>query len=564
VRLFADRAAAARPSFVVDATNVTAVGEICRRLDGIPLAVELAAARVRSMSPDEIAELLDERFRLLTGGRRRGVERHQTLRAAVEWSYALLDERDRSVFDRLGVFAGSFDTDAATSVAGSDELTAWDVRDALDGLAAKSMVVLEDGADGGTRFRLHETMRQYALERLDETGEAEEFRRRHAQYYATFAEKAGPGLEGPDEVVWAARFDAELDNLRAAVAWALEADAADDGELGLRIIAVLGFQQFFRRSAGVGQWAEAALGRSETSTPGRRTAVLATAAWSAYHEGDIALMRARAAEALREGLPPDTRSPGSVYSALVAAEAVSGDHEAALQTAAAGQRALDAIGADEFAHIVADAPGLVARLLAGQYEDARAFVAELLKRARALANPSALNIALLYYGWTRRLDESDEAIPALEECLTRSRAVATPDGTFVLRALALLAKHRARRGERTPAIELLREAVVRAHDSGQALTVGFVVNHGVTVAADLGAWELAATLGAALSDGSLSGLTVLVHPADHTDRQAALDRTREDLDVARYTTAVASGTNMPYEEIIQYTLTTLDRLRADV
>ena len=388
VRLFAERAAAARPSFVVDATNVTAVGEICRRLDGIPLAVELAAARVRSMGPDEIAGLLDERFRLLTGGRRRGVERHQTLRAAVEWSYALLDERGRMVFDRLGVFAGSFDTDAATSVARGDEFTAWDVRDALDDLAAKSMVVLDDSADGGTRYRLHETLRQYALERLDDTGQAVECRRRHAEYYAAFAEEAGAGLEGPHEVVWARRFDAELDNLRAAVAWALDANAPEDGELGLRIIAVLGFQQFFRRSAGVGQWAEAALGRAQASTPGRRTAVLATAAWSAYHDGDIALMRTRAAEALRDGLPPDTRSPGSAFSALVAAEALSGDHEAALQTAAVGQRALDAIGADEFAHIVADAPGLVARLLAGQYEDARAFVEEFLRRARVLANPA--------------------------------------------------------------------------------------------------------------------------------------------------------------------------------
>jgi hypothetical protein len=515
------------------------------------------------MGPDEIAGLLDERFRLLTGGRRRGVERHQTLRAAVEWSYALLDERERSVFDRLGVFAGSFDSGGATSVAGIDEVTAWDVRDALGSLAAKSMVVLEDGAEGGTRLRLHETLRQYALERLDETGKAEKYRRRHAQHYATFAEEVGPGLEGPQEVAWAGRFDAELDNLRAAVAWALDADAPDDGELGVRIVAVLGFQQFFRRSASVGEWAEAALGRAMASTPGRRTAVLATAAWSAYHDGDIPLMRERATEALREGLPPDTPSPGSIYSALVAAEAVSSDYGTALQTATEAQRALDAIGADEFAHIVADAPALIARLLAGQYEDARAFVAELLKRARSLANPSALNIALLYYAWTRRSDESDEAIPALEECRTRSRAVGTPDGTFVLRALALLAKHRARRGERVPAIELFREAVVRAHDSGQPLTLGFVMNHGVFTAADLSAWELATTLGAALSNGSLAELTVLVHPVEHTNRQTTLDHTRAQLDPAQYKTAVGNGTNMSYEQLIEYTLAELDRLHTE-
>ena len=256
VRLFMDRAAATRSGLELHASNAAQIVEICRRLDAIPLAIELAAARVTSMSPGEIAGLLDERFRLLTGGRRRGVERHQTLRATVEWSYSLLDERDRTIFDRLGVFAGTFDADAATAVAGSDEFAAWDVRDALDDLAAKSMVVLDDGPDGSTRFRLLETLRQYALERLDDAGNAEDCRRRHSEHYAAFAELAGPGLEGPDEAAWFPRFDADLDNLRAAVAWALDAEAHGDAELGLRIIAPLTRQLFCRPSAGVGEWAE--------------------------------------------------------------------------------------------------------------------------------------------------------------------------------------------------------------------------------------------------------------------------------------------------------------------
>ena len=259
VQLFMDRAAATRSGLELDATNAEAIMEICRRLDAIPLAIELAAARVTSMSPPEIAGLLDERFRLLTGGRRRGVERHQTLRAAVEWSYSLLDERERVVFDRLGVFAGSFDADAATAVAGDDELAAWDVRDALDDLVAKSMVVLDDSPDATTRYRLLETLRRYALERLDDTGRTEEHRRRHAEHYAAFAEAAGPGLEGSDEAAWVGRFGAELDNLRAAVAWALDAEAPADADLGLRIIAPLVGQSFYRPSAGVGEWAEGAL-----------------------------------------------------------------------------------------------------------------------------------------------------------------------------------------------------------------------------------------------------------------------------------------------------------------
>ena len=299
------------PNFVVDATNATAVSEICRRLDGIPLAVELAAARVTSMGPAEIAGLLDDRFRLLTGGRRRGVERHQTLRATVEWSYSLLHERERVVFDRLGVFAGSFDADAATAVAGDDELAAWDVRDALDDLVAKSMVVLDEGPDATTRYRLLETLRQYALERLDDTGQAEEHRRRHAEHYAKFAEAAGPGLEGPDEAAWLPRFDAELDNLRTAVAWSLDAEDPADAELGLRIVAPLVRQVFLRPAAGVGDWAEAALGRAETSTPGRRTAVLTAAAWKTIFDSDNDLGHTRAAEALRDGLPPTPPLPDS-------------------------------------------------------------------------------------------------------------------------------------------------------------------------------------------------------------------------------------------------------------
>ncbi len=564
VRLFGERAASARPSFVVDATNAPAVSEICRRLDGIPLAVELAAARVTSMSPGEIASLLDERFRLLTGGRRRGVERHHTLRATVEWSYSLLDERERTVFDRLGVFAGSFDAEAATAVAGGDALAAWDVRDALDDLEAKSMVVLDDGPDGSARFRLLETLRQYALERLDEGGQTEEYRRRHAEHYATFAEAAGPGLEGPDEAAWARRFDAELANLRAAVAWALDAEARDDAELGLRIIAPLTRQLFCRPSAGVGEWAEAALGRAETSTPGRRAAVLAAVAWKATFESDFDLARTSAVEALRDGLPPDTPSPGFVHAVLASSEAVAGRDQGALEAIAAGHQALDAIGANDYAHLVLDVSGVVVHMLAASYDEARARAAaeELLHAARTLANPSVLIQALRWFAATRRPDETDDMIDVLEECLAHSRAVATPDAPDVLQALALLARLRARRGESTTAIEVLREAIVRGHDTGQVgVVLSWVLAYGVAVAADLDAPLFAATLGAALTDGPLAG-RIYGNPA-LTDRQAALDHARAQLGPDGYAAAHANGVAMSYEQIVEYTLGELDRLLSE-
>jgi len=562
VRLFVERAGAAHPSFVVDSTNATSVAEICRRLDGIPLAVELAAARVTSMGAGEIAARLDDRFRLLTGGRRRGIERQKTLRATIEWSYALLGERERVVFDRLGVFAESFDADAATAVAGSDELAAWDMRDVLDDLAAKSMIVLEDGPAATRRFRLLETLRQYALERLDDSDDAEDYRRRHAEHYATFAEAAGPGLEGADEAVWVGRFDAELDNLRAAVAWAFDSEAPTDAELGLRIIAALVGQSFYRPSAGVGEWAEAALPHAEDSTPGRRSAVLAATAWKAVLAGDIDLARARASEALRDGLPTDTPSPGWVHSALAAADFFAGDHPHARQTLAAGRRALEAIGAPDYAQLELDLNGLMGRSVAGELEEARAPAEDALRRARALANPSQLIVALRWFAGTRREDETDETIRVLEECLALSRAVGTPDAPDVLQPLGLLAKLRTRRREREPAIEALRDGVVRAHDSGQLVMLAFVLSCGVNVAIDLDAPEFAATLGGAVSNGSLAGMTSL-DARVRADSQAALDNARAQLRPDLYDAARATGIAMTHDGIVEYTLTELDRLLAE-
>ncbi len=168
VRLFTDRAVDAGAETAWDTLQLAAVGEICRRVDGIPLAIELAAARTASMSPADVATHLDERFRLLTGKRRGRVERHQTLRATVEWSYQLLDDDDRLVFDRLGVFAGTFDAPAAVAVAGGDDLDGWEITEALSSLVAKSMLVPETGADGTTRYGMLETLRQFARERLDD------------------------------------------------------------------------------------------------------------------------------------------------------------------------------------------------------------------------------------------------------------------------------------------------------------------------------------------------------------------------------------------------------------
>ena len=189
IELFADRARHARPDFTLTDDNAATVAEICARLDGMPLAIELAAARVRALSLAEILDSLHDRFRLLTGGARTAVRRQQTLRASVDWSHALLTEPERVLFRRLAVFLGGFDLDAAQAVAGGGDVERYQVLDQLTLLVDKSLVVADD-TGGRTRYRLLETVRQYALEKLGESGEADAVRARHRDYYTAMAAAA--------------------------------------------------------------------------------------------------------------------------------------------------------------------------------------------------------------------------------------------------------------------------------------------------------------------------------------------------------------------------------------
>jgi predicted ATPase/DNA-binding CsgD family transcriptional regulator len=232
--LFTDRARHARPEFVVTDDNAAVVAEICARLDGLPLAIELAAARVRALSLAEILESLHDRFRLLTGGARTAVRRQQTLRASVDWSHALLTEPERVLFRRLAAFLGGFDLDAAQAVAGGGDVQRYQVLDQLSLLIDKSLVVADDSR-GRTRYRLLETVRQYALERLGESGEADAVRSRHRDYYTAIAAvldaPAGGDYERRIE-----QAEIEIDNLRAAFAWSRE---NSDVELALALASSL-------------------------------------------------------------------------------------------------------------------------------------------------------------------------------------------------------------------------------------------------------------------------------------------------------------------------------------
>ena len=220
IELFADRARLAQPDFAVTDESAASVAEICARLDGMPLAIELAAARVRALSVAEILDSLHDRFRLLTGGARTAVRRQQTLRASVDWSHALLTDTERILFRRLAVFFGGFDLDAAQEVAGVDGLQRYQVLDQLTLLVDKSLVVAEN-IRGRTRYRFLETVRQYALEKLGESGEADAVRSRHRDHYTTMAAllDAPAGRDYERRVEQA---EADMDNLRAAFGWSRE------------------------------------------------------------------------------------------------------------------------------------------------------------------------------------------------------------------------------------------------------------------------------------------------------------------------------------------------------
>src|SRR6202045_4026081 len=214
IELFTDRARLAQTSFNLTDDKAVVVAEICRRLDGIPLAIELAAARVRALSPSEILESLHDRFRLLTGGARTAVRRQQTLRASVDWSHALLTEPERVLFRRLAVFLGGFDLDSAQNVCGGGDVARYQVLDQLSMLVDKSLVVADD-SEGRTRYRLLETVRQYALEKLGESGEADAVRARHRDHYTSMAALLdAPAVSDYEQRVEQAEI--EIDNLRAA------------------------------------------------------------------------------------------------------------------------------------------------------------------------------------------------------------------------------------------------------------------------------------------------------------------------------------------------------------
>jgi predicted ATPase/DNA-binding CsgD family transcriptional regulator len=296
-RLFLARARNRDPSFAFTPGNAQVVAEVCSKLEGIPLAIELAAARVGTLSLDQILERLEGSLELLTRGGRTAAPRQRTIRETLDWSHELLSERERKVFRRLSVFAGGWVLEASEVVVSDESIGQSEVLELLSGLVEKSLVIAELTAESGAvRYRLLDPIRQYALEKLEQSGETENVKRAHAEYFLALAEEAEPELIGPREAEWFQRLEEELDNVRAAFSWVSEHGEA---ELCLRLTGAL--MSFWLTEGHYGEgrgWIEGALTQEGPTSALARAKALGAASLLASEQND----NARAKEAAEEGL----------------------------------------------------------------------------------------------------------------------------------------------------------------------------------------------------------------------------------------------------------------------
>ena len=458
VRLFLERAWASVPEFAVTEGNASAVAQICHRLDGMPLAIELAAARVRVLSVDQIAARLDDCFHLLTGGARTELPRHQTLRAAIDWSYDLLTDNERDLLRRLSVFAGGWTLAAAEGICAGDRVAEAEILDLLSHLVDKSLVTVGERTSG-IRYRLLETVRQYARAELERAGAAAAVRDRHAVYFRRFAETIEPRINTSQRADELARLDRERDNLRAALHWALE---ARDAETGLRVAAAL-FWFWLHR----GHWNEGrgwfkdvlALPRVPRHAHSRAKALYGDGVL-AWASGDLEAARQELTESVtlfRE--LGDTLALAHALHFLGSAVAGAGDHRSAwplCEESVAIFRGQD----DPFGLAVSLASLGIVRIGMGEYETARTLLDESVAQSRAIGDRWALSLPLRNLGIVAlRQGDYQGASALLKESLAILQE--TQEKWFISRSLETLAGVTALAGD--------HECAARLFGAGEAL-----------------------------------------------------------------------------------------------
>ncbi len=330
VRLFLERARERDPTFSLSPPNALAVADICRMLEGIPLAIELAAARVGTLSVGQISQRLGGSLELLTRGGRTAVPRHRTLQGALGWSYDLLSESERKLFRKISVFAGGWTLEASEAVGSGDGVEEREVLDLLSGLVEKSLVMVRGGDPGGARYRLLEPVRQYALDKLEESDEVEEARRRHAEFFLGIAEKTEMEMRGAEQATWLDRLEAEHDNLRGALSWALE---RGEPELGLHMAVAFWWFWEARGYFDEGRrWLEQALAKGGRASSARARA-LDGVGYMALGLGDVDRAVAAAEEGLklRAQLDIEASVAASLLRLLGITAEIRGDYEQATE-----------------------------------------------------------------------------------------------------------------------------------------------------------------------------------------------------------------------------------------
>jgi non-specific serine/threonine protein kinase len=509
VRLFIERARLLRPDFSVTAENAVSLASICARLDGMPLAVELAAPRLRSMSVEELSQGLDQRFALLTGGSRTVLPRHRTLRSMIDWSYALLTDVEQTMLRRVSVFAGGWTLAAAEHACTGDAFEKSDTLSLLTSLADKNLVITEEHA-GATRYRMLETIRQYALDRLRETGEEAQWRHRHFAWVLALAEQSFEPLLGPDQGVWLDRMAREIDNFRAALGWAIEQKLPD----ALRMAPQL--SRWWVRRASVTEAREwfSRLLKVTTGSQAKRDRARALNA-----VGNLALYQG----------DPDGAEPLFRESLELHRELDDQRRSASVLTNLA----------------------LVA-LARGQYADAEPLLEECATLARTLADAHLLAVNLGNLGIVVRARGDRERAAALfAEALTLAREVG--DRVLTSQALSTIGRAECRDGNLQPAEACIVESLRIAGDLADPDAAAEALEGFAELAVAKRAPKRAAmTFGAAARLREAIGLPTPAHEERELKRVAAAARAA--LGDAAFDQARREGSAMDLEEGVRYAL----------
>lgn len=553
-RLFAERARSRQPMFTLTDRNVKAVAQICMRLDGIPLALELAAARVGVLPVETIAERLNDRFRLLTGGNRASLPRQQTLRALIDWSYDLLDERERTLFARLSVFAGGWTLAAAERIGADDKLAPELVLDLLAALAQKSLVA---PGDGGARFRMLETIRDYARDRLQETNDQAAVRARHCECFVALAEEAEPHLEGgPEQPAWLARLELEHDNLRAALAKSLEDQG--DVESGLRLCGALYRFWAHRGHAHEGrEWCAAALARSaarpDTTSHLKALHASGTLAWRL---GDIMAARSQLQEALELSRHlGDRLREGRILNNLGGVAIHQADNHAAqsfLEQAVAihramGNRAMEARVLNNVAALAINR---------GRFAEADAPLERALASSRELGNCMEEATALSHLGFlAQERGEFGRAQSLHEHALATARAFGVRE--FEVEEIRHLGEVALAMGDRKTARERFRNALATATEIGNQHEIVQCLEAVTALLVETARHEQAAQLCGAAD--ALRAIIATPRSRSVQEKHAStLARCREALGDEAARAAFADGRALPGERAVAATFAWLD------